>query len=145
MTLIIDYPFIADETEAASIPAGLEDGGSTITSLNLQMDDGSGWITIIGENPYSTSTSYTVTLETDGSNMGETFRFRFRARNIHGWGDYSTATEVLAATIPGVIATTSIELVADNSITLAWQIPDENGSPISAYLVEIMDSTGAYV
>lgn len=103
--IIVEYPF-----------ASSDDGGSTILSLNLQWDAATGgvtWTTLIGESPYSTTDSYTVTLAQDGSNEGLTYRFRMRALNIHGWSDYSVWAEILAADVPGVIASTSIELADD--------------------------------
>jgi hypothetical protein len=42
---------------------GIQTGGSTIISLNLQWDKGSSganWTTLIGENPYSTTLTYSV-------------------------------------------------------------------------------------
>lgn len=75
-------------------------GGSTIESLHLQWDKGSSgltWQTLIGEAPYSTSESYTIT-----GNLvaGRVYKFRYRARNIYGWGEYSDQGDILAAAIP---------------------------------------------
>ncbi len=99
---MIDYPF------EASIPAqdGLQDGGSTILSLNLQWDQGLGGatqVTLIGESPHSTTNSYTVQLAPDGSSQGHIYKFRVRALNIHGWSEPSDWATVLAADVPGVV------------------------------------------
>lgn len=136
-TIIVDYPFSSGD-----------DGGSTILSLNLQWDAATGgvtWTTLIGESPYSTTDSYTVTLAQDGSNEGLTYRFRMRALNIHGWSDSSVWAEVLAADVPGVVASTTIQLVDETQVQLSWQEPEANGSPVDAYTVEILSSTGSYV
>ena len=66
---------------------------------------------MIGESPLSTTNSYTVTLNPDGSDLGKTFKFRVSANNIYGWGPYSDAQDVLAADVPGVIASSSIALI----------------------------------
>ena len=73
-------------------------GGSTIFSLNLQWDSGSSgasWTTLIGFSPYSTTSTYSVS----GSLIvsGRTYKFRYRAYNIHGWGDYSDPVDIVAA------------------------------------------------
>jgi hypothetical protein len=99
-TIIVNYPYSSDN-----------DGGSTILSLNLQWDGATGgvtWTTLIGESPYSTTDSYTVTLAQDGSNEGLTYRFRVRALNIHGWSDTSEWALILAADVPGIVASTTI-------------------------------------
>lgn len=96
-----------------------EDGGSTILSLNLQWDQGTAgvtWVTLIGESPYSTTDSYSVQLATDGSNEGTLYKFRVRALNIHGWSGYSNLADVLAADVPGVIASTTIAIVNEASV-----------------------------
>ena len=72
---------------------------------------------MIGESPFSTTNSYTVTLNPDGSDLGKTFKFRVRANNIYGWGPYSDAQDVLAADVPGVIASSSIALIPATAST----------------------------
>jgi hypothetical protein len=91
--------------------------------LNLQWDAataGAEWSTLIGENPYSTTNSYTRQLAADGSDLGKTFKFRARARNIHGWGAWSDEADILAAAVPGVIASTTIALEAENMVAFSW-------------------------
>ena len=43
------------------------------------------------------------------------------------------------------MASTTILLVDESQVQLAWQAPAANGSPVDAYRIEIMSSTGAYV
>jgi hypothetical protein len=79
-TLIIDYPTLSGEYT----------GGSTILSLHLQWDKGTGgetWTTLIGDNPYSTSVTYTYSSGLIES--GRIYKFRYRAKNVFGWGEYS--------------------------------------------------------
>ena len=68
-----------------------------------------------------------------------------RALNVHGWSVYSDAADVLAAEVPGIIANTSISIHMGTQVKFAWQIPSPNGSPISAYKIEVQDSTGTYI
>lgn len=82
-------------------PTSTYTGGSTILSLHLQYDNatsGATWTTLIGYNPTSTTTTYTIS----GSQVvtGSTYKFRYRASNIHGWGSYSDTVDVIAAEVP---------------------------------------------
>jgi hypothetical protein len=42
------------------------------------------------------------------------------------------------------VASTTIQLVDETQVRLSWQEPEANGSPVDAYRIEIMSSTGAY-
>ena len=52
---------------------------------------------------------------------------------------------MLAADFPAIITSSSIEIVDDVEVLLAWQSPDPNGSPLDAYKVEIQTSTESFV
>jgi len=86
-----------------------------------------------------------VQLASDGSNAGSLYKFRFRARNIHGWGPFSDVASVLAAEVPSTIASASIALLANSQVKFSWQVPPSNGSPVDAYKVEIQSSSGSYL
>lgn len=66
------------------------------------------------------------------------YGFRVRARNIFGWGPYSTVVYIQAAREPDVPAApvTSID-PATGGIVLHWAAPSERGSAIEAYKIEI--------
>ena len=75
-------------------------GGISLTSLNLQWDKGTEgveWESLIGEDPLSTSQVFTVT---DNLVGGRSYNFRYRARNIFGWGPFSDYGTILAAKEP---------------------------------------------
>src|SRR5437762_1734809 len=75
-------------------------GGSTITSYNLQWDSGSAgvtWTDVVGISPAYTSTS--IILST-GITAGSTYRFKVRAQNDIGWGSFSSSASIKAATTP---------------------------------------------
>ena len=63
------------------------------------MDDGmSGdFVSIVGFDINSLLTTYTIV---NGIVKGREHRFRYRARNIIGWGEFSDESSILAATIP---------------------------------------------
>jgi hypothetical protein len=74
---------------------------------------------------------------------GTVYGFRVRARNIFGWGPYSTVTEIKAAREPGVPAApvTSVDPVT-GGVTIEWTAPDARGDTITDYKVEIADKAG---
>jgi hypothetical protein len=89
--------------------------------------------------------SYTVALAAGGGDAGKTYKFRASALNVHGWGPVSSVATILAADVPGVIASATIALTGGTSVRLAWQVPAANGSPIDSYKVELLGTTGTYV
>src|SRR3569832_801329 len=87
------------------------DGHAAITSYHLQWDSatsGVTWTDLVGLSVASTALTYTVT----GSvTAGTTYHFRVRAQNAWGWGPFSAATSIKAATAPAQMSavTTSID------------------------------------
>lgn len=79
------------------------------------------------------------------SNIGSglTYRLKYRAGNIHGWGDFSDVAYILAATVPSAPTgepQTSV-LVGETDVTISWQAPANLGGenvPITFYKVEIL-------
>jgi hypothetical protein len=72
-------------------------GGSPITSYNLQYDSGTSgttWTNVIGFSPVFTGTS---TILSSNVAAGTTYLFRLRLANIHGWGEFSTSTSIKAS------------------------------------------------
>jgi hypothetical protein len=66
-----------------------EDGDSAVLSYSLEYDDASAgaiWTKLIGFSSDSLLTTFTVSTSVTA---GEIYLFRYRAKNIHGWGEYS--------------------------------------------------------
>ncbi len=131
-TVHVDYPIL---TSTAT-------GGSTILSVQLQWDAGSSgasWTTLIGFSPYST----TQTLSITGAQIiaGRTYKFKYRAFNIHGWGSYSDPVDILAASSPSQMNAVITSLVGVQ-VKIQWTPLSNNGSPISQYLLEFLASDG---
>lgn len=63
------------------------------------MDDGNGgsFSTVVGYSSDYTSTSVTITT---GITSGKTYLFKYRAKNIFGWGSFSNTVSITAMTIP---------------------------------------------
>ena len=85
--------------EWSLVTAAPINGGSSIISYNLQWDNGSNeaqWIDLLGISPVYTSNSNIVTSVLSGAS----YKFRIRARNVFGWGDFSPITVIKAAKVP---------------------------------------------
>lgn len=114
-----------------------QDGNSAILSYNLEWDAGSSgatWTEVVGE-----STDYLLTHFTVSSGLlpGQSYQFRVRARNSLGWGEYSSAATVKAATRPDQMAGLTTELdAATGGVKVTLVAPSDNSETISAYKVE---------
>ncbi len=65
------------------------------------MDDGmgGGFVSIL-PNSLVTVLKVTVTNTQNGIKKGLSYRFKYRASNINGFGEYSIITSILAASVP---------------------------------------------
>jgi hypothetical protein len=80
------------------ITIDLETGGVSVTSYSLEWDQATGdWVSLVGE-----SSDYLLLEFTVAANViaGETFVFRLRAKNEHGWGVYSEKTPSIPSSVP---------------------------------------------
>lgn len=76
-----------------------ENGGSTILSYSIEMDNGKGgdFTPLIGYDSNSLETTYTIRY---GIETGVMYRFRYAAKNVAGWSGYSPVTYIRAAAKP---------------------------------------------
>ena len=121
---------------------GAYTGGSTILSLNLQWDQGTSgasWTTIIGVAPFSTTQTYSVT----GSSItaGMTYKFRYRAINVFGWGPFSDSVDIIAAEIPDQMAPVIVTQIG-TSVQFAWTPLSDNSNSVSQFKIEFLTSDG---
>jgi hypothetical protein len=79
-----------------------ENGGSDVLSYELQMDAGSAgpFRALVGSEDLGDSLETTFTIG-EGIVEGGLYRFRFRARNVNGWSQYSPVAYIRAARRPG--------------------------------------------
>ena len=136
-----DTQVVVDWTAVSTSPGN---GGSTVLTYNLQWDAGTSgatWTNLLGSSSDSLLTSYTKTTDITS---GTTYQFRVRAKNVWGYGDWSSVLSVLAATVPDQpdAATTSYDGTTGDVI-ISWTAPAARGSTISAYLIEIQDKTAS--
>ena len=87
-------------------------------------------------------TSYTLTSNIVGGNF---YTFRLRAKNKWGWGDYSSTFNILAAMAPDRMARVITTInPSDGALKIQWTKPFENGSPVTAYQIELKDYNGVW-
>ena len=112
-----------------------ETGGSVVLSYHLQWDRGSNgvvWYDLIGHDTIYDSEQYTFTEDVIG---GIEYKFRVRARNKWGYGEWSELLSTIAANSPSQMDMVMTE-VSGTNIKVTWLEPDPGSSPITEY--EIM-------
>ena len=66
--------------------------------------------------------------------MGEVYRFRFRVKNVYGFGDYSDVAFITASEKPLQAQQPTFLSATDSSITLEFDLSiDNQGSPITGF------------
>ena len=120
------------------------DGGSSILSYSLEWNQGSGttFIDLIGLSSDSLVLEFTQSV---AGAAGSIYTFRYRARNVIGWSNYSPTTDIVAASAPTSPLNVVVSLVGTN-IIVSWSLPSStNGDSVIAYKVLILTSTsGVY-
>lgn len=103
-------------------------GGSDVLSFNIQMDDGNGGnfqsmtgYTVPNLMPYYTANSLT---------RGLTYRFRYRAKNVNGWGSLSNVISILAADAPEAPPVPTLTSVSSTQIVLQLYPSTNNGGAV---------------
>ena len=101
-------------------------GGSAITSYELQMDDGEGgdFVSIHGFSPSSMITHYTAK---EDVTKGRMVRFRYRAQNAVGWGPFSDEASILAATVPSAPEAPTFSSFSSGTLYLKIGQSEDNG------------------
>ncbi len=75
---------------------------------------------------------------------GEYFGFRYRARNVNGWGGFSPVSYVQAASVASPPPAPSLRQAFDGNLSFSI-LPSstDNGSPIDAYYLEKAEYSAA--
>lgn len=120
--------------------SGDNTGGAAITSYQVEYSaDGSSWTILGGDVTDSLVTQYTAT----GLTNGATYLARYRAKNVHGWGSYSASGQILVAEVPQAVAVAPTTTDSSANVLISWNSPpDDGGSEITGYIVEIKNSDG---
>jgi hypothetical protein len=102
-----------------------ETGDSAITEYNLYWDSGTGTVTT---SLYAgTGTTYTVT----GLSAGTNYIFKVRAKNIYGYGSFSSdVTFTTSTTVPGTMSELTTAYNPHPIIDISWTAPSNGGAAI---------------
>ncbi|WP_179367912.1 fibronectin type III domain-containing protein [Candidatus Nitrosotenuis sp. DW1] len=122
-------------------------GGSAITGYKIEYKSGTGPYSVLVSNTASTSTTYSHT----GLTTGTTYTYKISAINSIGTGSASseasatpTATsQQFTATAPGS-PSLSATAVSATQINLSWSTPNDGGSAITGYKIEVKKGTGSF-
>lgn len=122
---------------------GSEAGYATITSYHAEWDEGRGdgtFSEIAGGTTDSLATSFTLTSPITASSS---YTFRYRAKNVFGFGVFSPETVIKAIDAPDQPSPVTVANVAA-VVEVSWTAPATNGSPITGYEVAIQSGTGSF-
>lgn len=132
-----------DLTSETQIVVDLEtvtiNGGATITSYGLEMDDGNGYVGVSGVDFDSLSQQVKVTATDNNIQSGQSYDFRYRVKNVHGWSSqYSPVATIIAATVPSEPLNVVTSNTLSTTVTVSWDEPNSlggTGLTITAYQV----------
>ena len=123
-----------------------ETGDAAIVTYNLQWhagadDYGAAWVSLTGEVSNYLGTQF---IASGGVTKGAAYRFRIRAKNIWGWGSFSSTTSIVASAVPAQMAApvTSVD-IPTGDLVIDWTAPENNGSPVTMYQIKIRDKLGS--
>lgn len=97
------------------------------------MDDGNGgdFVSMIGYDNFNLKLTYTTTTPVT---KGQYYRFRYRASNSVGWGDFSAQAFILAGQVPDSPPAPEYTSSTSTSITMSLsQTLDDGGDPVTGY------------
>lgn len=119
--------------------ASTDDGGSDITSYNLEWDSGTGntFTEVVG---YSSDNLVLIATET-GLTAGSLYKFRYRVKNIYGYSGYSPEVSIYSAKVPDAPGQPTVNANGLN-VDIDWSAPSANSNAITAYKIEIKTSDG---
>lgn len=123
------------KVEFTSLETPTLNGGSTILGYDLWRDDGYGGdpVSLFGSKA-STESILALTYTDFNVAKGVTYRYRYRARNINGWGDFSVDGYLFASSVPSQPPPPALLAVADTSISLRlFTSVDTGGSDVLSY------------
>jgi len=109
-----------------------DNGGSAITGYELWTWNGSRWVS-------RTTVGNVLTYTDMNLDAGTTYYYIVRAVNSQGaglWSAYNQGTTTVAAPDAPVLTATATGLT---TVRLTWTVPDDNGTPITGYLLQRWD------
>jgi hypothetical protein len=101
-------------------------GGDIIIDYRINIAEQGGAFSVLASG--LTSTDYTAISLT----FGTTYEFKVESRNSYGYSGYSSVLTLLCAFIPDP-PTTVTSANSNELVTISWNAPIANGSPVTAY------------
>lgn len=114
-----------------------ETGGSPITKIELEMDDGN-------SGPFTSillTSSRSSFIVTSGIQVGLQYRFRYHVSNVNGWSDYSDISYIFAFAPPDAPPAPTFISGTDTSVTLNFY-PSRNDRGIRVANYELYIDQG---
>lgn len=142
-----DKPYRGVNTNATQIDVSFNytssTNGASILSYHLQVDDGKGgqFRDVSGATSNDLSLSRIVT---SGIVTGNTYRSRYRARNVKGYSSYSPVGYIEASMEPAKPDAPNVEVV-NTDVVISWTLPDDRGNDINNVDVYILNGTDVFV
>lgn len=79
-----------------------------------------------------------------GLTISKTYKVRYRAKNIYGWGPYSDVSDIKTIKVPGTPnAVTAV--ISSTNVLFNWTKPTEFGSSITGYNIEFKKKDGTFL
>lgn len=122
---------------------GVDAGNSDIIAYSLYWDEGDSNKAAADVALNDANVDQFTVLNVQG---GVTYRFRVRARNIYGAGEFSDDTIVVPDDAPGKAAIATVELAVSptTSVKISWDLPNEHSATITKYDIYFEKSNGDY-
>jgi hypothetical protein len=113
-------------------------GGSAILSYGLQWDDATNGATWVELHGYVSNTQVLEFSTTDVV-PGAVYQVKLQAKNIYGWGEFSSITLVAASGVPHQMLAATTQNNGEN-VLISWVAPDNNSDELIGFRVFIRDS-----
>lgn len=113
----------------------------TVLSYNLQWDEGTNGVTWTNLVGFSIDTRQTTFTAVTGITGGSVYKFRVRAKNLYGWGDFSQEVAITASQQPDPVATITTENDGTD-VVIRWSAPINNFAVITSYSLQVLETDG---
>ncbi len=111
--------------------AANERGGTTILGYKLYWDAGTGTTDVVVVE----GMVFTYTLV--GLAQHQPYRFKLQAKNIYGYGAFSSETVITTTDIPSIMDPLVVSYDANQDVVVTWTEPNTGGQPILSYDIRI--------
>lgn len=74
-----------------------------------------------------------------GITGGSTYKFRVRAKNLYGWGAFSSETSIMASQQPDPVPSIDTANV-DTKVIITWAAPMTNYADLLSYTLQVLNS-----